>query len=72
VLALETPSLIANSSALEVVVLLAGVFENDILWSSLQKCIAEMACMFLESIAFTSVTTIRVEKKSLKIKKDSK
>ena len=61
--ALETPSLIANSSASKAVVLLAGAFENDTLWSSLQKCIAEIAYMFLESITFILVTTIRVKKK---------
>jgi len=59
--ALETPSLIANSSASEAVVRPAGAFEDDTWWPSLQKCAAEMACMFLRGIALASVTTTRVE-----------
>ena len=59
--ALETPSLMANSSALGAVVLLARALEDDIWWPSLQKCAAEIACMFLEGIALASVTTTKVE-----------
>jgi len=61
--ALETPSLIANSSASRAVVLLAGVLEDNTWWPSLQKCAAEIACMFLEDIALVSVTIIGVEEK---------
>jgi len=59
--ALETPSLMANSLALGAVVLPAGVFEDDTWWPSLQKCAAETACMFLGGITLASVTTTRVE-----------
>ena len=59
--ALETPSLMANSSVSGVVVLLARAFEDDTWWPNLQKCVAETACMFLGDIALTSVTTTRVE-----------
>jgi len=59
--ALETPSLMANSLASEAVVLPVGVFENNTWWPSLQKCAAEIACMFLGGIALASVTTTRVE-----------
>jgi len=61
--ALETPSLITNSSVSEVVVLPAGAFEDDTWWPSLQKYMAETACIFLEGIALVSVTTTRVEEK---------
>jgi len=44
---LEISSLIANSSASEVVVLPAGALEDDIWWPSSQKCITEIVCMFL-------------------------
>ena len=59
--ALETPSLMANSSASEAVVRPAGAFEDDIWWPSLQKCAAKIACMFLGGIALALVTTTRVE-----------
>jgi len=59
---LKTPSLIANSSVSGAVVLLAGALENNIWWPSLQKYVAEIACMFLRGIALASVTTTRVEK----------
>jgi len=59
--ALGTPSLMANSSALGAVVLPAGTLEDDTWWSSLQKCVLEIACMFLGGIALVSVTTTRVE-----------
>jgi len=59
--ALAMPSLIANSSALRVVVLPAGVLENDIYWPKFQKCTAETACICLEGITLASVTTTRVE-----------
>jgi len=59
--ALETSSLIANSSASEAVVLPAGALEDDIWWPSLQKYAAEIAYMFLGGIALTSVTITRVE-----------
>ena len=59
--ALETPSLIANSSASGVVVLPAGALEDDVWWPSLQKCAAEIAHIFLGGIALASVTTTRVE-----------
>jgi len=52
---------VVNSSALGAVVLLAGALEDDTWWSSLQKCAAETACMFLGGIALASVTTTRVE-----------
>jgi len=45
--ALEIPSLMANSSASGAVILPAGAFEDDIWWPDLQKYIAETACMFL-------------------------
>ena len=45
--ALETPSLMANSSASGAVIQLAGAFEDNTWWPSLQKCTAEIACMFL-------------------------
>jgi len=44
---LKISSLIANSLASEVVVLLAGALEDDIWWPSSQKFIAEIVCMFL-------------------------
>jgi len=59
--ALETPSLMANSLASGAVVLPAEALEDDIWWPSLQKCVAEIACMFLGGIALASVTTTRVE-----------
>ena len=59
--ALETPSLMVNSSASGVVVRPAGALEDDTWWPSLQKCAAEIACMFLGGIALASVTTTRVE-----------
>jgi len=58
---LETPSLMANSSASGAVVRPAGAFEDNTWWPSLQKCTTEIACMFLGSIALASVTTTRVE-----------
>jgi len=60
--ALETPSLMVNSSASGAVVRPAGAFENNTWWPNLQKCVAETACMFLRDIALASVTTTRVEK----------
>jgi len=59
--AFETPSLMANSSASGAVVQPAGAFEDDTWWPSLQKYTAEIACMFLGDIALASVTTTRVE-----------
>ena len=61
--ALETPSLIANSSASGAVVLPARALEDNTWWPSLQKCAAEIACMFLGSIALALVTITRVEEK---------
>ena len=61
--ALETPSLMANSSASGAVVQPAGALEDDTWWPSLQKCATEIACMFLGGIALASVTTTRVEGK---------
>ena len=58
--ALKTPSLIANSSALEAVVLLAGVFEDDIWWPNLQKCAAVgigLATSSQQSVVLNSVRT---------------
>jgi len=57
------PSLIANSLASGVVVLLARVLENDICWPKFQICIAETACMYLEGITLASVITTRVKEK---------
>ena len=48
--ALETPSLMVNSSVSGAVVLPAGAFEDDTWWPSLQKCIAKIACMFLGKV----------------------
>ena len=59
--ALAIPSLIANSSALEAVVLLAGTLEDDTCWPNFQRCTAEIACMHLEGITLVLVTTTRVE-----------
>ena len=59
--ALAIPSLMANSSALEAVVLPADVLENDTYWPKFQICAAETACMHLEDITLASVTTTRVE-----------
>ena len=59
--ALETASLMANSSASGAVVLPAGAFEDNTWWPSLQKCAAKIAYMFLGGIALASVTTTRVE-----------
>ena len=59
--ALAMPSLMANSSALEAVILLAGVLKDDTCWPKFQICTAETACMCLESIILASVTTTRVE-----------
>jgi len=59
--ALAIPSLMANSSALEAVVLPADALENDTYWPKFQICAAETACMHLEDITLTSVTTTRVE-----------
>jgi len=59
--ALAIPSLMANSSASEAVVLLAGALEDDICWPKFQICAAETACMHLEGITLASVTTTRVE-----------
>jgi len=59
--ALETPSLMVNSSVSGAVVRPAGALEDDIWWPSLQKCAAGIACMFLGGIALASVTTTRVE-----------
>ena len=39
-----------------------GALKDNICCSSLYKCVAEMAYIFLESKALASVTTIRVEK----------
>jgi len=61
--ALAMPSLMANSSASGAVVLPAGALEDETWWPSLQKCTAEIACMFLGGIALASVTTTRVEEK---------
>ena len=49
--ALETPSLMANSSASEAVVQPAGAFEDDTWWPSLQKCAAEIAYMLEAPVA---------------------
>jgi len=59
--ALAMSSLMANSSALEAVVLLAGALEDDTCWPNFQRCTAETACMHLEGITLVSVTTTRVE-----------
>ena len=55
-------SLIVNNLVSGVVVQLARALENNICCFSLQKCTAEIVCIFLEGIALVSVTTIRVEK----------
>ena len=60
--ALEIPSLIANSSASGAVILPVRALEDNTWWPSLQECTAEIACIFLGSIALTSVTTTRVGK----------
>ena len=60
--ALETSSLMANSSVLGAVFLLVRAFEDNIWWPSLWKYTAEIACMFLEGIVLASVTIMRVEK----------
>ena len=59
--ALAMPSLMANSSASEAVVLPAGVLENNTCWPKFQRCTAETASMCLEGITLASVTTTRVE-----------
>ena len=61
--ALAIPSLMANSSALEAVVLPADVLENDTYWPTFQICAAETACMHLEGITLASVTTTRIKEK---------
>ena len=59
--ALETPSLMANSSASGIVVLLVGALEDNTCWPKFQICIVETACMCLEGITLASVITTRVE-----------
>jgi len=59
--ALETPSLMANSSASGIVVLLVRALEDNTCWPKFQICIVETACMCLESITLASVITTRVE-----------
>ena len=59
--ALAIPSLIANSSASEAVVLPARALEDNTCWSKFQICAAETAYMYLEGITLASVTTTRVE-----------
>jgi len=61
IVALTMFSLIANSSALRVVVRLAMALENDNCCSGPQEYIVETACMFLGSLALVLVTTIRIE-----------
>jgi len=56
---LAMSSLIVNGLASGVVVQPARALENNICCPSLQKCTAEIVCIFLEVI---SVTTIRVKK----------
>jgi len=60
--ALAMPSLMVNSSASGVVVLLAGALENNTCWSKFQMCTTETACMSLEGITLASITTTRVER----------
>ena len=60
-MALETSSLMANSSASKAVVLPAGALEDSNWWPSFQKHAVEISYMFLEGIALVSVTKIRVE-----------
>jgi len=59
--ALAIPSLIANSSASEAVVLLAEALKDDICWPRFQIYAAETACIHLEDITLALVTTIKVE-----------
>jgi len=59
--ALATPSLTVNNSVSRAVVLPADTLDNNTCSPSLQKCIAEIACMFLGGITLASVTTTRVE-----------
>ena len=60
---LAIPSLIANSSTSEVVILPAGALENNTCWPKFQICAAETACMHLEGITLASVTTTRIKEK---------
>ena len=59
--ALAIPSLIANSSTSEVVILPAETLENNTYWPKFQIYTAETACMHLENIILVLVTTTRVE-----------
>jgi len=61
--ALSISSLIVNNSVLRAVIRLAGILEDNICCSSFQKCMAEIAYMFLGGVILTSVTTMRVGKK---------
>ena len=59
--ALAMPSLIANSSVSEAVVLLVGALEDDTCWPKFQIYAVETAYICLEGIILASVTTTRVE-----------
>ena len=59
--ALATPSLIAKSSASRAVAHLAGALDNNTCAPNLQKCAAELACIFLGGMTLASVTTTSIE-----------
>jgi len=67
--ALAISSLMANSSASGAVVLPARTLEDNTYWSKFQICIAETACMYLESITLVSITTTKVKEKEKASKK---
>ena len=60
--ALAMSSLMVNSSVSKAVVLPARALENNICWPKLQICVTGTACIHLEDITLTSVTTTRVKK----------
>jgi len=60
--ALEIPSLIANSLVSRVVVLSARVLKDNTCWSRIQIYVVETAYICLESITLISVIITRVVK----------
>ena len=67
-IALAILSLMANNSVSEAIVQLAKALEDNIYYPSLQKYIAEIACIFLEGITLAPIITIRIkeEKEALR------
>jgi len=59
--ALVVPSLIANNFVSRAVVLPRGALNDNTYCPSLQKCVAEMACMLLGGMTLASVITTRME-----------